>query len=210
MTNEVPMNGFSAECLVTSRKDTHKEKERQKKEIHNKIEKRRRWLINEKITELGNLLPDNINRASGLKKGSILKETVEYIKQLRKDQGRVHRLEKKMGETCLEVKQLAHRLEQWEIRMATKGANSGGTGHLQDETYENQDINNSLTAEPAKTREHPSPILQDTPLDMLATESEMMDPAPVWDDESSKFSADAIISLPLIAGVDINDMDYYF
>ncbi|KAI9299838.1 helix-loop-helix DNA-binding domain-containing protein [Cunninghamella echinulata] len=62
------------------------EKRRRRRESHNAVERRRRDNINERIQELGTLLPDaqddGINR---LNKGTILKKSVEQIKQLQQD-----------------------------------------------------------------------------------------------------------------------------
>ncbi|KAI8341265.1 helix-loop-helix DNA-binding domain-containing protein [Chlamydoabsidia padenii] len=62
------------------------DKRRRRRESHNAVERRRRDNINDRIQELGTLLPDNpddgINR---LNKGTILKKSVEQIKQLQQD-----------------------------------------------------------------------------------------------------------------------------
>jgi len=59
------------------------EKRRRRRESHNAVERRRRDNINEKIQELATLLPDNMldsnNRPN---KGSILRKSVDYIRQL--------------------------------------------------------------------------------------------------------------------------------
>lgn len=70
-------------------------KDRQKKDNHNMIERRRRFNINDRIKELGTLLPKNnesyyeIVRDVRPNKGTILKSSVEYIKCLKSE---VHRL----------------------------------------------------------------------------------------------------------------------
>lgn len=70
-------------------------KDRQKKDNHNMIERRRRFNINDRIKELGTLLPKNndpyyeIVRDVRPNKGTILKSSVEYIKCLKNE---VHRL----------------------------------------------------------------------------------------------------------------------
>ncbi|KAI8084822.1 helix-loop-helix DNA-binding domain-containing protein [Halteromyces radiatus] len=62
------------------------EKRRRRRESHNAVERRRRDNINERIQELGTLLldvpDDGVNR---LNKGTILKKSVEQIKQLQQD-----------------------------------------------------------------------------------------------------------------------------
>ena len=62
-------------------------KERQKKDNHNKIERRRRYNINDRIQELGQLLPRGDTRYQNMKfnKGTILKASVDYVKTLRQE-----------------------------------------------------------------------------------------------------------------------------
>ncbi|GAB6033465.1 Transcription factor E3 [Chamberlinius hualienensis] len=59
------------------------QKERQKKDNHNMIERRRRYNINDRIKELGTLLPKS-NDPHRQNKGTILKESVDYIKRMNK------------------------------------------------------------------------------------------------------------------------------
>ncbi|KAM7540776.1 hypothetical protein Aperf_G00000020808 [Anoplocephala perfoliata] len=60
---------------------------RSKKDSHNRIERKRRDYINCQIAELGNLLPEEMFRENDCKKnkGSILKNSVEYITVLQKE-----------------------------------------------------------------------------------------------------------------------------
>lgn len=66
-------------------------KDRIKKDNHNMIERRRRYNINDRIKELGDLLPKNndphyeLVRDSRQNKGTILKSSVDYIKALKID-----------------------------------------------------------------------------------------------------------------------------
>ena len=57
-------------------------KDRQKKDNHNQIERRRRFNINDRIKELGAMLPRGHDPEFRANKGSILKATVDYIKKL--------------------------------------------------------------------------------------------------------------------------------
>lgn len=68
-------------------------KERQKKDNHNLIERRRRFNINDRIKELGALIPKSSDPELRWNKGTILKASVEYIRKLQKDQQRVRDLE---------------------------------------------------------------------------------------------------------------------
>jgi hypothetical protein len=66
-------------------------KDRIKKDNHNKIERRRRYNINDRIQELGTLLPRGDPRYSHLirdmkyNKGTILKASVDYVKTLKRE-----------------------------------------------------------------------------------------------------------------------------
>ncbi|KAH8556504.1 hypothetical protein BGW37DRAFT_472823 [Umbelopsis sp. PMI_123] len=74
------------------------EKRRRRRESHNLVERRRRDNINERIQELGLLLPDvTLDGANKPNKGQILRKSVEQIKLLQNEvnmyQGKVQELE---------------------------------------------------------------------------------------------------------------------
>uniref|UniRef100_A0A8U7NU19 Uncharacterized protein n=1 Tax=Corvus moneduloides TaxID=1196302 RepID=A0A8U7NU19_CORMO len=56
-------------------------KERQKKDNHNLIERRRRFNINDRIKELGTLIPKSNDPEMRWNKGTILKASVDYIRK---------------------------------------------------------------------------------------------------------------------------------
>lgn len=72
-------------------------KDRQKKDNHNQIERRRRYNINDRIKELGTLLPRTAEEAKHYEmvkdmkqnKGTILKASVDYVKLLKKENHRI-------------------------------------------------------------------------------------------------------------------------
>ncbi|XP_029006710.1 transcription factor E3b [Betta splendens] len=68
-------------------------KERQKKDNHNLIERRRRFNINDRIKELGTLIPKSSDPEMRWNKGTILKASVDYIRKLQKEQQRVKDIE---------------------------------------------------------------------------------------------------------------------
>ncbi|KAF3812812.1 transcription factor E3 isoform X1 [Mirounga angustirostris] len=68
-------------------------KERQKKDNHNLIERRRRFNINDRIKELGTLIPKSSDPEMRWNKGTILKASVDYIRKLQKEQQRSKDLE---------------------------------------------------------------------------------------------------------------------
>ncbi|CAF1415517.1 unnamed protein product [Rotaria sordida] len=59
-------------------------RDRQKKDNHNMIERRRRFNINDRIKELGTLLPKGTDLDSKQNKGTILRASVDYIRILRR------------------------------------------------------------------------------------------------------------------------------
>ncbi|KAJ1366061.1 hypothetical protein KIN20_026643 [Parelaphostrongylus tenuis] len=60
-------------------------RDRRKKDIHNMIERRRRYNINDRIKELGMMLPKSSAEDLKLNKGTILKASCDYIRQLQRD-----------------------------------------------------------------------------------------------------------------------------
>ncbi|OUC46985.1 Fe-S protein assembly co-chaperone HscB [Trichinella nativa] len=84
-------------------------RDRRKKDIHNMIERRRRYNINDRIKELSTLLPKSCTEEMKLNKGSILKASVDYIRQLRKDQERLYQLLQKQMALEAENKRLSNR-----------------------------------------------------------------------------------------------------
>lgn len=82
------------------------QKDRQKKDNHNQIERRRRYNINDRIKELGTLLPRNADDPKHFEvvkdmkqnKGTILKATVDYLKLLKHDNNRLNEESRKIFE----------------------------------------------------------------------------------------------------------------
>ncbi|XP_052781753.1 transcription factor EC-like isoform X2 [Mya arenaria] len=100
-------------------------KERQKKDNHNMIERRRRFNINDRIKELGTLLPKSIDPDLRQNKGSILKASVDYIRKLRRDQDRLRQLEEKQRQTEMQNRKMMLRVQQLELLMKSQGLNTG-------------------------------------------------------------------------------------
>ncbi|XP_072407584.1 transcription factor EC isoform X1 [Chiloscyllium punctatum] len=107
-------------------------KERQKKDNHNLIERRRRFNINYRIKELGTLIPksndplllkDDILRCSDVRwnKGTILKASVEYIKWLQKEQHRVRELENRQKKLEQANRRLLLRIQELEMQARVHG-----------------------------------------------------------------------------------------
>ncbi|KAK8768994.1 hypothetical protein V5799_014541, partial [Amblyomma americanum] len=92
-------------------------KDRQKKDNHNMIERRRRFNINDRIKELGTLLPRTNDRHYELvrdirqNKGTILKATVDYVRTLKKENDRIPMVEEKQRTLEQQNRQLLLRIQ---------------------------------------------------------------------------------------------------
>ncbi|XP_055881632.1 microphthalmia-associated transcription factor-like isoform X2 [Biomphalaria glabrata] len=96
-------------------------KERIKKDNHNMIERRRRFNINDRIKELGGLLPKTIDPDLRQNKGSILKASVDYIKCLQDEQRRYKMMMEDKKKTDLQYRKLLIKLQQMQTLMKDKG-----------------------------------------------------------------------------------------
>lgn len=96
-------------------------KDRQKKDNHNMIERRRRFNINDRIKELGTLLPKNIDPDMRQNKGSILKASVDYIRRLKHDQEKLRSLEERQRQTDAVNRKIVMRLKHLELLMKNHG-----------------------------------------------------------------------------------------
>merc|ERR1719427_741745 len=99
------------------------QKDRQKKDNHNLIERRRRYNINDRIKELGTLLPKeddqyfDIVRDVRQNKGSILKASVDYIRILRKEREKKISLEEKFRRLEQSNRKALLKIQEYEQRM---------------------------------------------------------------------------------------------
>ncbi|XP_073643659.1 microphthalmia-associated transcription factor isoform X12 [Tursiops truncatus] len=84
---------LSAHIFPTESEARALAKERQKKDNHNLIERRRRFNINDRIKELGTLIPKSNDPDMRWNKGTILKASVDYIRKLQREQQRAKELE---------------------------------------------------------------------------------------------------------------------
>ncbi|XP_067420340.1 transcription factor EC isoform X2 [Emydura macquarii macquarii] len=96
-------------------------KERQKKDNHNLIERRRRYNINYRIKELGTLIPKSNDPDMRWNKGTILKASVEYIKWLQKEQQRARELEQRQKKLEQTNRRLLLRIQELEIQARAHG-----------------------------------------------------------------------------------------
>ncbi|XP_046726584.1 transcription factor E3a isoform X5 [Silurus meridionalis] len=107
-------------------------KERQKKDNHNLIERRRRFNINDRIKELGDLVPKSsdpsVSEALALSrvemrwnKGTILKASVDYIRKLQKEQQRAKEMEQRQKKLEHANRTLLLRIQELEMQARLHG-----------------------------------------------------------------------------------------
>lgn len=102
-------------------------KERQKKDNHNLIERRRRFNINDRIKELGTLIPKTNepyhNDVSEMRwnKGTILKASVDYIRKLQKEQQRAKDIDMRQNKLEVANHGLMLRIQELEMQARLHG-----------------------------------------------------------------------------------------
>ncbi|XP_026204424.1 melanocyte inducing transcription factor a [Anabas testudineus] len=96
-------------------------KERQKKDNHNLIERRRRFNINDRIKELGTLIPKSNDPDMRWNKGTILKASVDYIRKLQREQQKAKELECRQRKLEHTNRHLMLRIQELEIQARAHG-----------------------------------------------------------------------------------------
>ncbi|XP_058487371.1 transcription factor E3b isoform X1 [Solea solea] len=96
-------------------------KERQKKDNHNLIERRRRFNINDRIKELGGLIPKSSDPEMRWNKGTILKASVDYIRKLQKEQQRAKDVEMRQKKLEQANHTLMLRIQELEMQARLHG-----------------------------------------------------------------------------------------
>ncbi|XP_031421975.1 microphthalmia-associated transcription factor-like isoform X2 [Clupea harengus] len=96
-------------------------KERQKKDNHNLIERRRRFNINDRIKELGTLIPKSNDPDMRWNKGTILKASVDYIRKLQREQQRAKELETRQKKLEHANRHLILRIQELEMQARAHG-----------------------------------------------------------------------------------------
>ncbi|THD27300.1 Transcription factor EB [Fasciola hepatica] len=101
------------------------DRDRTKKDSHNRIERKRRDYINCQISELGNLLPEEMFRDGDCKKnkGSILKNSVEFICLLRSELAQVPDVRKETILAAKVIGQLTKRIQELEMMSGASPGN---------------------------------------------------------------------------------------
>ncbi|XP_051568268.1 microphthalmia-associated transcription factor-like [Myxocyprinus asiaticus] len=110
------LEGFPVEAEVRALA-----KERQKKNNHNLIERRRRFNINDRIKELGTLIPKSNDPDMRWNKGTILKASVDYIKKLQKEQQKAKELENRQKRLEHANRHLMLRIQDFEMQARAHG-----------------------------------------------------------------------------------------
>lgn len=105
-------------------------KERQKKDNHNLIERRRRFNINDRIKELGTMIPKTNDLDVRWNKGTILRASVEYIKRMQKDVQRSREVENNYKRMEMANKQLLLRIQELEMQARLHGLPSSSPSGL--------------------------------------------------------------------------------
>ncbi|XP_051528813.1 transcription factor E3-like [Myxocyprinus asiaticus] len=151
-------------------------KERQKKDNHNLIERRRRFNINDRIKELGALIPKSNDPEMRLNKGTILKASVDYIRKLQKEQQRAKEVEMRQKKLEQANQALLLRIQELEMQAQLHGLSASMSPGLGSDTsflqQQLQQANQSLqpiagegqpqthlTMEGAMAQTSPSPFL---------------------------------------------------
>lgn len=120
MSSSCPPLSTSCPPLSSDPEYSAWERERKKKDAHNKIERRRRYNINDRIKELSTLLPtqDEIHyelvKDMKQNKGTILKASVDFLRSLKRDVTRIPELERQKRELEIENRKMSARIQQLE------------------------------------------------------------------------------------------------
>ncbi|KAK1800025.1 hypothetical protein P4O66_006528 [Electrophorus voltai] len=124
-------------------------KERQKKDNHNLIERRRRFNINDRIKELGTMIPKTNDLDVRWNKGTILRASVEYIKRMQKDIQRTREVETNFKRMEMANKQLWLRIQELEMQAQLHGLPSNSPSGLN-----NMDLPNPFVKQESSPEEN--------------------------------------------------------
>ncbi|XP_042262122.1 transcription factor E3b [Thunnus albacares] len=120
-------------------------KERQKKDNHNLIERRRRFNINDRIKELGTLIPKSSDPEMRWNKGTILKASVDYIRKLQKEQQRAKDVEMRQKKLEQANHSLMLRIQELEMQARLHGLSTANS------------ISSSLSSDTSLLQQQPVP-----------------------------------------------------
>ncbi|XP_028589962.2 transcription factor EB [Podarcis muralis] len=132
-------------------------KERQKKDNHNLIERRRRFNINDRIKELGMLIPKAGDLDVRWNKGTILKASVDYIRRMQKDLQRSRDLENHSRHLEMANKQLWLRIQELEMQARVHGLPTASPSGLNMAELAQQVVKQETPGEEDTTEIQPPP-----------------------------------------------------
>ncbi|KAM9182617.1 microphthalmia-associated transcription factor isoform 2-T2 [Mergus octosetaceus] len=121
ISNSCPANLPNIKRELTESEARALAKERQKKDNHNLIERRRRFNINDRIKELGTLIPKSNDPDMRWNKGTILKASVDYIRKLQREQQRTKELENRQKKLEHANRHLLLRIQELEMQARAHG-----------------------------------------------------------------------------------------
>lgn len=124
VSSSAPTSSLDMETMMMqANQDSNDEyfRDRRKKDIHNMIERRRRYNINDRIKELGLMLPKGNAEDLKLNKGTILKASCDYIRQLQKDRDTMIKMQAHSQRVESTAKQYADRIRELEEFMQRQG-----------------------------------------------------------------------------------------
>ncbi|XP_061488269.1 transcription factor EB [Rhineura floridana] len=134
-------------------------KERQKKDNHNLIERRRRFNINDRIKELGMLIPKAGDLDVRWNKGTILKASVDYIRRMQKDLQRSRDLENHSRRLEMANKQLWLRIQELEMQARVHGLPTASPSGMNIAELAQQVVKQEASGENATTEIQQQPQL---------------------------------------------------
>uniref|UniRef100_Q08874-3 Isoform A2 of Microphthalmia-associated transcription factor n=1 Tax=Mus musculus TaxID=10090 RepID=Q08874-3 len=124
ISNSCPANLPNIKRELTESEARALAKERQKKDNHNLskfVERRRRFNINDRIKELGTLIPKSNDPDMRWNKGTILKASVDYIRKLQREQQRAKDLENRQKKLEHANRHLLLRVQELEMQARAHG-----------------------------------------------------------------------------------------
>uniref|UniRef100_A0A8C8LMI3 BHLH domain-containing protein n=1 Tax=Oncorhynchus tshawytscha TaxID=74940 RepID=A0A8C8LMI3_ONCTS len=121
VSNSCPADLHTVKTELTEVEAKAMMKERQKKDNHNQIERRRRFNINDRIKELGALIPKSSDPETRWNKGTILKASVDYIRRLQKEQQRAKEVETRQRKLEHSNRNLLLRIQELEMQARLHG-----------------------------------------------------------------------------------------
>nr|XP_055024051.1 transcription factor E3a isoform X2 [Misgurnus anguillicaudatus] len=198
VSNSCPANLHNVKRELSDAEAKAIMKERQKKDNHNLIERRRRFNINDRIKELGALIPKSSDPEMRWNKGTILKASVDYIRKLQKEQHRAKEMEMRQKKLEHANRSLLLRIQELEMQARLHGiqsSQSSGPALAQQQT---------LTLDPNPSND----LLSKTLLSLNGAGFNHITPSSFLSPPSSTSSAGGAVASPLdLATLSFGELD---